>query len=570
MQRRLAAIVFADAVGYSRLIQQDEAGTRARFQAVSREMVAPLVSGYGGRLIKTMGDAFMVEFPSAVDSVAFAVELQKGMAEHESAAPADRRIELRIGINLGDVIVEGDELHGDGVNIAARLEKLARPGGICLSQKVHDEVDSKLELSFRDGGEHLLKNIRDPIRVFHVEPAAATTGKDTPARMYRAGPPHARPVIAVRPITAIGRNEDIDELAQGLREVVISGLAGFRSLAVSRDRSGEDADYVLEGAVRGSGNRIRANFTLHDNAKGTEVWAQRYDRTFEDVFELEDEIASSVVSVVHFRLKSLEMERLEVAENDSLDVEQLLSKAAGIFVRTPGENEAAGKILALALERDPSHSMAHAMEALRIWRVWEFSPLKISPEDGKRLLKHADRAVELDRKSYFALLIAAIACEELSGDYRISLDYVEQALQINPGYNPARGTAAIARSYLGDFRNGPAALRDVIAVNRDDPYRFRHLRELALILMMNDRFEEASDAVRRLERQAPDMHRNLPVAAAIYQLAGKPQQASRIVAELLRQFPALTIADMRPVHFISRDHADRFNSALSGAGLPIG
>jgi adenylate cyclase len=373
MERRLAAIVIADVVGYTKLIRLDEAGTRARFQALSKNVFEPAVIGHGGRIIKTMGDAFLIEFSSAVEAVACAVEVQQAVSEQESGVAPEHRIHFRVGINLGDIIVEGDDIHGDGVNVAARLEPISPHGGICVSDKVYHEVRGKLGLEFTDAGVRSLKNIDEPVHVyFHGGEitTAAAGGAESAVASEKSGV-DTIPLISVRPFKVIGRSEDADALAEGLREVIISGLAAQAALAVTRADEETNADFVLEGGVRSSGDKVRANFTLHDQAKGSEVWGERYDRTMDDLFELEDEISASVVSVIRVRLKALEMERLERADNAELSVPQLLSKAAGYFVRTPGENAVVEEILELALKKAPDNSMAHAMMAFCKWRALE-------------------------------------------------------------------------------------------------------------------------------------------------------------------------------------------------------
>ena len=559
MHRRLATIVIADVVGYSALIHADEAGTRTKFKALAADVVAPLTATHSGRLIKTMGDAFFWEFASAVEAVSFAAELQEWIG----GASDDTALILGIGINLGDVIVEDDDIHGEGVNIAARLEPIAAPGGVCVSAKVYDEVRGKLDLIFTDGGEHELKNIAEPVRVYHLGGDGAVLRIGRKARVG-----DKKPLINVQPIKVIGKGEDVAELAEGLHEAMIAGLTAFNAFEVSRDQDANRADLVIEGGVRGSGNRVRASISLHDRAKGVEVWAQRYDGTFDDVLELEDQISSSVIAVIHHRIKLLDSEFLENASNDDLTVTQLLSKAGSYLTRSPGDNAPAQEALAAALEQDPDNSMANAMMACCIWRIAEFSPLAITPDDAKLMQSHIDRALQSDPRSYFALVYASIIREDLFGDYYGSLDYVERALQLNPNYNPARGSLAIARWHIDGTEGNIDALTQIIGADPVDPFRFRLQRELCLALLAQGDPAKAADVMRRLLQQAPAMGRNVLIAVGIYGLAGQKDAAKKCASSLLAQFPDLAISTMRKVDFRDGAQKERFQDALKDAGLP--
>ncbi len=569
MERHAAAILIADVVGYSRLMRLDDEGTRRAFQALDREVFQPTVAAHGGRIVKTMGDAFLIEFPSAAGAVAAAIELQDKTGEHQKAVADDRRLRFRFGINHDDVIVEGDDIHGDGVNVAARLEPIARPGGICLSEQVVAALPDEMRLDLDDGGRQNLKNINEPIRVYHLggDANAPTSARDSNTK-FGSG---AKPLVGVPPIKVIGRgNDDITALAEGLRDVILSGLATFTAIEVARDPDEMRIDFRLEGNVRGAGGRIRASFALYDLAKGTEVWAQQYDRTLDDIFELEDEISQSVVSVVRVRLKALELERLEATDNASLNVAQLLSRTAGIFVNTSGRNDEGQDLLDLALAKEPDNSMAHAMFALCQWRRHEFSPKAVPESDRDLIRHHAERAVKLDAKSYFALLMAAVAQEEIAADYRAALSYAELALEINPGFTQAQGAVGIAHCHLGDRERGLRELRRAYEANKDDPYRFRHQREIALALTMEAQYEDAAQVARRLIRQAPDLCRNGVISAGIYWLAGAKDDARDCMAELLRRYPDLNRGNMRDIHFPDAAMKRDFIEALSKAGLPDG
>jgi adenylate cyclase len=308
--RRLAAILAADVAGYSRLMGADEEGTLERLKALRRELLDPKIADHHGRIVKTTGDGLLVEFASVVDAVRCAVEMQHSMPEWNTSAAADNRIELRIGINLGDVIVEGDDLYGDGVNIAARIEALADPGGVFVSNTVHDHVRDRLPFVFEDLGEQQVKNIARPVRVYRVrDPGGATRSPAAPAL-----PLPDKPSIAVLPFANLSGDPEQEYFADGMVEEILTPLSRIRWLfVIARDSSftykGQRIDvkqvgrelgvrYVLEGSVRKAGGRVRITAQLIDAATGTHLWADRFDGSLEDVFELQDKVASSVAGII--------------------------------------------------------------------------------------------------------------------------------------------------------------------------------------------------------------------------------------------------------------------------------
>src|SRR5579862_2200600 len=311
-QRRLTTIFAADVVGYSRLMGEDEAGTLAALKQRRQDVLAPLVKQHGGRIFKLMGDGVLVEFPSVVNAVQCAVEVQKGMLAANAGLPADRQIVLRIGVNLGDVIVEGGDLYGDGVNLAARLEGLAEPGGICLSDTAHQHVGNKLQLAFRDMGEQSVKNFAKSVRVYSI-------AGEGPAALLGAAPAESlsgrdKPAIVVLPFANMSGDAEQEFFADGLTEDILTELSRFRDLLViSRNTSsrykGKPVDvkkiarelavhYLVEGSVRKAGNRVRVNVQLIDTESDRHIWAERYDRDLSDIFAIQDEITTSIVATL--------------------------------------------------------------------------------------------------------------------------------------------------------------------------------------------------------------------------------------------------------------------------------
>jgi TolB-like protein len=312
MERRLAAILAADVVEYSRLMERDEAGTMAALKSVRTGILQPALTRHRGRLVKLMGDGVLVEFASAVNAVSCAVELQEAMAAASRDIPEDRRIVLRVGINLGDVMVEGSDLYGDGVNIAARLESLADPGSVYLSQTVHGQVRGKVQYEFEDLGVRHLKNIEEPLRVYRIQPGS---GAATP---HPVRPPTSKPSIAVLPFTNMSGDPEQQYFSDGITEDIITEIARYRSLLVIARNScfqfrGPSVDiaavrralgvrYVVEGSVRKAGDRVRVTAQLIDALTQSHLWAERYDRDIRDIFAVQDEVARAIAATLEGRI----------------------------------------------------------------------------------------------------------------------------------------------------------------------------------------------------------------------------------------------------------------------------
>jgi adenylate cyclase len=372
--RRLAAILAADVAGYSRLMGADEEGRLERLKALRRELLDPKIAEHRGRIVKTTGDGMLVEFASVVDAVRCAVAVQQAMPERNSGVAADNRIELRIGINLGDVIVEGDDLYGDGVNIAARIEALADAGGVFVSNTVHDHVRDRLPFAFEDLGEQQVKNIARPVRVYRVRDAAAKLP------VAPALPLPDKPSIAVLPFANMSGDPEQEYFADGMVEEIITALSRIRWLfVIARNSSfaykGQTVDvkqvgrelgvrYVLEGSVRKGGNRVRITAQLIDATNGAHLWADRFDGSLEDVFELQDKVAISVAGVIEPTLRQTEIERARRKRPDSLDAYDLYLRALPYVVAAmPEEADKALPLLGKAIELEPDFAAAHAMIA---------------------------------------------------------------------------------------------------------------------------------------------------------------------------------------------------------------
>ena len=371
VQRRLTTILAADVVGYSRLMEQDEAGTMALLRARRHDVLMPAVAQHGGRVFKVMGDGVLIEFTSVVNAVECAIELQKAMQAQNAALPAHQHILLRIGINLGDVMVEGSDLYGDGVNLAARLESLAEPGGICVSGDVYRQVRSKLQMQFQDLGEQKVKNIVGPVHAYRVQAdGAEPTAADPPETRNAAPTLPNKPSIAVLPFANAGNDPEQEYFADGMVEDIITALSRYNQLfVIARNSSftykGRAVDvrqvakelgvrFVLEGSVRKAGNRVRITGQLIDAATGAHLWADRFDGGLEDVFELQDKITGSVVGAIEPTLRKAEIERARRRPVENLDAYDLHLRALPhVYAFRPDENLAGLELLPKAIDLDP-------------------------------------------------------------------------------------------------------------------------------------------------------------------------------------------------------------------------
>jgi adenylate cyclase len=456
--RRLAAILAADVAGYSRLMGADEEGTHDRLKAHRRELVDPKISEHSGRIVKTTGDGMLVEFPSVVDAVRCAAELQRAMLDRDAGMPEDRRIRFRIGINVGDVIVEDDDIFGDGVNVAARLEALSDPGGLCISRMVRDQIRDKLAYAFEDLGEQSVKNIARPVRVYRVRDAVS---KSTPAQPPLPLPD--KPSIAVLPFQNMSGDPEQEYFADGMVEDIITELSRFRALFVIARNStftykGKAVDvrqvarelgvrYVVEGSIRKAGNNVRVTAQLIDAVTGNHLWAERYDRTLEDVFAVQEEVTRNIVASVAPSVGSAEMAHAR-RTGSSPDAVQLAWRAHGLFIdavskRPPPLMLEAIDTATQAIAADPTSlsahwilGWAHSMSHLYRW----------GPEPEKALdaaWSAAERMLNIDPLDDWTLNLCGLV-RVMRGDHERGIADLRRAAEINP--NSANTMAILAFS----------------------------------------------------------------------------------------------------------------------------
>jgi adenylate cyclase len=470
---------------------------------------------------------------------------------------------FRIGVNIGDVIVEGDNLYGDGVNVAARLESVARPGSVCVSAKVYEEVRRKLSsISFIDGGAQKLKNIEDPVAIYHVGDGAPAEARSTAPVATTA----EKPLVAVQPVRVITGDDEVKALAEGLADAIDGALAHNTSISVkSGDPAG--ADFVLRGTVQAVGKRLRFSFGLDEKASATRVWTQRYDRQLEDAFGLQDELVRHVVAAIRIRVKTQLFERLRSADNTTLTVPQLLDKTAGLFVRRLDADGEAVRTVRLAVERAPSSSMAWAMLGFSLFRLAEYDATAMAATTAEEILASLRRAVTLDPLSYFARCITALALHDLKGDSSGAHEQASEALERNANFVPAQAMLGIAEIHLGHVDAGLCRLQEAIAAGPEEAGHHCHRRELAIAHLLAGNAGEGARVVTKLCEEVPDMKRNVVVLAGLLAASGDDDSARRWVAAAKQATPGLTLETARLPHFGDQAAGKRFRTLLKDLGL---
>ena len=454
-RRRLAAILAADVAGYSRLMERDESSTLQTLGAIRAELIDPTIAAHNGRLVKTTGDGLLIEFGSVVDALRCATEVQVGVAERNAMAPADKRIEFRIGINVGDVVVENDDILGDGVNVAARLEGLAEPGGICVSARVQEDAAGRLDLAFEDMGEQTLKNIARRMRVYRVRGIAAAKRPSAPATSVPPLP--EKPSIAVLPFQNITGDPEQEYFVDGMVEEIITALSRIRWLFVlARNSSftykGQAVDvkrvarelgvrYLLECSVRKAGNRVRITGQLIEAETGAHLWADRFDGLLEDVFDLQDKVASSVAGVIEPALQAAEIRRSAERPTSDLTAYDLYLRALSLYEGGRVGVQEALELLGRAIARDPGYGSALALAA-HCHQVLDIIGWSNDPANRNKGIDLARKALRVARDDPDVLGRAAYAFAFFGEDLDAAIALVDRARELNPSFA------------LGWFRSG--------------------------------------------------------------------------------------------------------------------
>ncbi|MEH2539374.1 MULTISPECIES: adenylate/guanylate cyclase domain-containing protein [unclassified Bradyrhizobium] len=587
VERRLAAILAADVAGSCRLIGIDEEGTLARLKALRRTIFDPKIAQHHGRVVKSTGDGAIAEFGSVVDAVRCADEIQRGMAEQNIDVPQDKRIELRIGIHVGDIIIEENDIFGDGVNIAVRLEGIAEPGGISISDDARRQIRGKVDVTFEDLGSQSLKNIAEPMRVWRVRYGRAVPAVPNrwPVDETLALP--NKPSIAVLPFTNLSSDPEQEYFADGMVDDIITALSHFKALfVIARNSSftykGRAVDvkqvgrelgvrYVLEGSVRKAANRVRITGQLIDTATGAHLWAERFDGGLGDIFDLQDQVTESVVGAIAPVVEKAEIERAKRKPTESLDAYDLYLRGLARLYQFANRqaNDEASRLFKSAIELDPDFASAYGRAAhcyvIAKAMGW-FSNTANEIAEATRL---AQRAAELGKDDAVALATSGWALAYVVRDLGVGAALIDRALVLNSNSAEAWSFGGWAKIWLGEPEPALERFARAMRLSPLDP-SLRTPSGNAHAHFFLGRYDEAESWAAMALQDNPDYQPGLRIAAASNAMAGRPEQAHKALARLRQLNPALRVSTLKDVlgPFWRAEDFLRYEEGLRQAGLP--
>jgi len=589
VERRLAAILAADVVGYSRMIRADEEGTLLALRRVRQELIDPKIEEHRGRIVKLMGDGLLIEFASVVDAVACSGEVQHEMAKRNSNIPEDEQIVFRVGINLGDVIIDGDDIQGDGVNVAARLEGLSEPGGMCISDAVHEQVRDRLELRFEDLGAQEVKNIDRPVRAWRWT-ASTSEAASTSSAIGDSVGLQDKPSVAVLPFTNMSGDKEQEYFSDGITEDLITEISRFRELAVVsrnssfvfkggneslREVSGKlNAQYIVEGSVRKAGDRIRVTAQLIDARDDAHIWAERYDRALEDIFDVQDDIVRRIAGILVGRLAAERLTKIKNQSDDQLRAYDLFLRGrAHFFNWSIKENRKASQCLRSALDIEPDNAAAMALLSEVLLRMWLNGWSSDANADLQSALELAERADEIDAddsRTQTSLGMAYL----FNGDPDKARHHFETALRINP--NDTRVIVYYSRHAVfdGDIEKAVDLCRQALTLNPYGKYNWNlglasfAARDYAGAIALLGAIRNPPESVLALLAASYAMVGNLDAAQQTYQRFSKAIEGAPVMRALDQP------SDWQKYYAARwpfRDKADfeHLTHALRKAGLPI-
>jgi adenylate cyclase len=573
-QRRLAAVMAADIAGYSRLMGRDESGTLASVKALRAGLIDPVIAEHGGRIVKTTGDGLLMEFPSVVDAVRCAVAVQTDVEKRNADKAPDGCIRLRVGLNVGDIIIDGDDIYGDGVNIAARLESLAQPGGLCLSQAAYDVLHGKIDLALADGGSQSLRNIDQPVHVWHWCVAGADGAAPVAVPLG-----HDKPSLAVLAFDNMSGDREQEYFADGIAEDIITELSRFRSLhLIARNSSflykGRTVDlrqvgrelgahYVLEGSVRRGGNRVRINVQLVDAGDGTHAWAERYDRSLEDIFAVQDEVTRRIVAVLPGRIEAAVLGHAKRKTSQSLEAyDWLLRGKYYHHLENAEANAEAERCFDRSLELDPGFAAGVAWKCCTLGQAYSQEFREREPALWAEIERLSEQALRMDPSDAEChRMTCRIALQ--NREYARSERHLARALDLTPNDPRLIVQRGINLTLLGEPE---AAIPWIEQAMKLDPFSpERYYLSLARALFTADR---RAEALAVLDANKCEHHDHYIWLAAC-KAASEPEEAQAVAQQALGLRPGLTVSGIcsrQP--WRRRQDAVRFEETLKAAGFP--
>ncbi|TIS95617.1 adenylate/guanylate cyclase domain-containing protein [Mesorhizobium sp.] len=573
MEQRLAAILAADMAGYSRLMEADESGTLARLRTHRIELVDPAIAKNKGRIIKTTGDGMLVEFQSVTDAVKCAVEIQQRMKRRNSDVPQERRIEFRIGINLGDIIFDDDDIFGDGVNIASRIEQLADVGGICVTAAVATQIADRLEIAMEDLGEKTLKNISRPVRLYRI-------GFDSPVPAeIEAKRSISKPSIVVLPFSNMSGDPEQEFFADGLTEDIITELSRHHELFVISRNSAFvyknravnvrevaeklDVQYLVEGSVRKIGDRVRVTVQLIDTANDAHIWADKYDRKLDDIFAIQDEVTAAIAATLPGRVEAAQRDQLARAKPANMAAYECVLAAKVLHHRsTIADNERAQTLIGRAVALDPDYAHAHAWRACILGQAWVHNWCEDKDAVWNDIMAALDRALALDDNDADVHRILA-AVNVNNNELTTARYHQERALALNPNYDLVVVQQGELLTWLGRPEEGIEWIRKAMQLNPHHPERFwSHLGKAHFAARQ---YGEAIEAFMHLSTMDSVQH---AFAAACYGWLGDEIAAAAHLGKIRTLDPQFDLDSfIATLHYAQESDAQHVREGLLKAGI---
>jgi adenylate cyclase len=590
LPRKLAAILYADVAGYSRLTGEDEDATH-RALSEYLDLISRTIESHHGQVMHYAGDAVLAKFDAVIDAISSAVAIQDELEARNRQLSEQRKLQFRIGVNLGDVIEDRGDIYGDGVNVAARLESLAAPGGICISESVRTAIGNKLPLDFEFMGEQSVKNIAEPVRSYRVTMKTASDPQTAAASANDSREPPEpeqsdKPSIAVLPFTNMSAEPEQEYFADGVTEDIITALSNVQSFFVIARNStftykGKSVDvkdvgrqlgvrYVMEGSIRKAGNRVRVTAQLLDARSGKHIWADKYDGALDDIFDLQDQITSTVIGAIEPRLHRAEIERVKHKRPDSLDAyDYVLRGLASMNELTPEDTAAGLHQFRLAIERDPNYARAYACASWCYRRHVQINGMTLSEEDRDECIRLTNAALKADDTDPYVLWHAGLTAGLLENDLDTGTALVDRSLAINPNSVRAWASSGMLRNISANTSTAIEHAERAMRLSPLDTAMWVLYSVLAIAHMQEQRYEDAASWARKSIRQ----HRfNLPayhVLAASCTHRDRLDEAKETIQQLLELDPELTITRLQEIYPVANyKNLDSFLDGLRRAGLP--